>query len=96
MARTSTVYLLHFEPPYRAATVTGGVKVAGHYLGSTVQSVEARLREHLEGRGSPLVRAAVAAGSVVTVTRTWKGGRQLERQLKRRHRHASYCEACRG
>ena len=69
------MYLLHFEPAYRAATVTGGVKEAGHYLGSCAGDAATRLAEHVAGRGSPLVRAAVQAGSTVSVVRTWRGGR---------------------
>lgn len=96
MSATSTVYLLHFDPPYTAPTVTGGVKTAGHYLGSTAGAVEDRLAEHLAGRGSPLVRAAVRAGCDVRVVAQWTGGRVAERNLKRGHRHARYCPVCRA
>jgi hypothetical protein len=49
-----TVYVLHFEPAY---------KHARHYIGWTSDTdVTARLNVHLQGRGSPLVRAAVQAG----------------------------------
>lgn len=95
MAATSTVYLLHFEPAYAAPIGdTGRVKRADHYLGSTAGSVEDRLRDHLEGRGSPLVRAAHLAGCTISVVRTAPGGRQIERRLKRRHHHAAYCHRC--
>jgi hypothetical protein len=96
MSRTTTVYLLHFEPAYAVPTVTGGLKTAGHYLGSCAGDPAARLAEHVAGRGSPLVRAAVAAGCAVTIVATWPGGRRDERQRKRRHRHASYCPTCRA
>lgn len=96
MARTRTIYLLHFEPPYEAPIgETGRVKRAGHYLGSCSGSVEERLALHLAGRGSPLVRAAVAAGSDVTVAATWLGGRQEERKVKNQHHHARRCPICR-
>ena len=49
-----TVYVLHFDPPYRHAA---------HYVGWTAGDVEVRVGTHLRGAGSPLVRAAVAAGS---------------------------------
>ena len=95
MSRTSTVYLLHFEPAYVAPIGdTGRLKLAGHYLGSCAGDPADRLADHLAGRGSPLVRAAVAAGCAVTVVRTWRGGRLEERRLKRRHRHADYCPLC--
>lgn len=83
------LYLLHFDPPYRHA---------GHYLGFALD-VERRVREHLRSgpRSSPLVRAALAAGSVVTLARTWEGGdRTLERRLKRWNGHARLCPLCRA
>lgn len=95
MARTSTIYLLHFTPPYAAPIAgTDRIKTAGHYLGSTAGTVEQRLAEHLEGRGSPLVKAALAAGCAVELVATWPGGRQLERRVKRNrhlHRHCPKC-----
>ena len=95
MSRTSTLYLLHFEPAYRAPIGdTGRVKVAGHYLGSTAAPVEDRLAEHLAGRGSPLVKAAVAAGCQVELVAVGLGDKKVERQLKRRHQHSTYCPRC--
>lgn len=95
MTATSTVYLLHFEPAYRAPIGdTGRVKVAGHYLGSTAGTAEARLDEHLHGRGSPLVRAAVAAGCAIELVAIGAGDKKAERRLKRRHHHAAYCPRC--
>jgi len=96
MSSTSTLYLLHFEPAYTAPIGdTGRVKVAQHYLGSTGSTAELRLAEHLAGHGSPLVKAAVAAGCVVELVAVGAGGKQAERRLKRRHRHADYCPRCR-
>jgi hypothetical protein len=51
-----TVYVLHFDPPY---------KHAQHYVGWTEGDVIERIAVHLQGRGSPLIRAAVAAGVYV-------------------------------
>lgn len=97
MGRTTTIYLLHFEPPYRVPIgETGRVKTAGHYLGSTGSGVEHRLTEHLTGKGSPLVRAAVLAGSEVSIAATWPGGRADERKVKRQHNHARRCPICLG
>lgn len=77
MTADGTLYLLHFDPPYRHA---------GHYLGYVQggpENVDRRLAEHIAGQGSPLVRAAVAAGSTVTVARTWlDSDRTTERRLK--------------
>ena len=95
MSSTSTLYLLHFEPAYRAPIGdTGRVKVAGHYLGSTAGTAEARLAEHLAGRGPPLVRAAVAAGCAIELVAVGRGGKRDERRLKRRHQHSTYCPRC--
>lgn len=86
MSRTSTVYLLHFEPRYRHA---------GHYLGSTLAGSEHdRIADHLTGRGSPLVRAAVDAGCSVVLARTWRGGRDTERRLKDRKNSPRLCPLC--
>lgn len=93
--KTTTVYLLHFEPPYRAPIGdTGRVKTAGHYIGSTGLPVGERLATHIAGHGSPLVRAAKAAGCEVSVARTWPGDRTTERQLKRARHHARLCPVC--
>ena len=83
------LYLLHFDPPYRHAR---------HYLGFALD-VERRVDEHLRSAAcsSPLVRAALAAGSVVVLARVWPGGdRTLERRLKRRHEGPRLCPICRS
>jgi hypothetical protein len=59
-----TVYVLHFEPAY---------KHAGHYVGWTEGDVCERIAVHLQGCGSPLVRAAVAAGVDVQLAATYEG-----------------------
>lgn len=82
------LYLFHFEPRYQHA---------GHYLGFATD-IERRTREHLEGhrRSSPLVRAALEAGCLVTIARVWQGGdRQLERRLKRGGGLSRHCPICR-
>lgn len=95
MSRTSTVYVLHFDPPYSASIAgTDRCKVVRHYVGSCAGDVADRLAEHLAGRGSPLVRAAVAAGCRVVVAATWPGGRKDERAYKRGHRHHRRCTLC--
>lgn len=82
-----TVYLLHFSRPY---------KHARHYLGTT-PNLDERFVEHITGRGSPLVNAAVLAGIEVTVARTWKsGGRSRERRLKNSHNVPRLCPICQG
>lgn len=86
-----TVYLLHFARPY-PRDARAGVQ---HYLG-WARDVDARLAEHLAGRGSPLVAAAVRAGIPVELVATWPGTRNDERARKRRRQHSTYCPVCRG
>lgn len=81
-----TVYVLHFDPPYRHAA---------HYVGWTAGDVEARVATHLRGAGSPLVRAAVAAGVRVQLAGCCPGSRALERRLKRWHKTTQFCPICR-
>lgn len=83
------LYLLHFDPPYLHA---------GHYLGYS-DDIERRVAEHLaaNGKASPLVRAALHAGSDVTVARTWpRLGRREERRLKRQGGLSRHCPRCRA
>ena len=80
------VYLLHFEPPYKHAC---------HYTGYAQDGDPARrLAEHQRGAGSPLVYAAVNAGCAVSVVRVWRGGRTLERKLKKRKNAPCLCPRC--
>ena len=95
MSRTSTIYVLHFEPAYEAPIgTTGRVKTAGHYIGSCSGAVADRVAQHTAGRGSPLVRAAIAAGCEVVLAATMPGGRDDERRVKQGHHHARYCPLC--
>ena len=83
------LYLLHFEPRYRHA---------GHYLGFA-DDVDRRVAQHRAAgeRSSPLVRAALAAGSRVDLIRVWPNGdRGLERRLKRQGGLSRHCPACRA
>jgi predicted GIY-YIG superfamily endonuclease len=81
-----TVYVLHFQPAY---------KHAQHYVGWTAGDVAERVAVHLRGRGSPLVRAAVAAGVDVQLAATYEGTRYLERRMKRWHHTSRFCAICR-
>lgn len=85
---TRGLYLLHFEPRYRHA---------GHYLGYA-NDVQRRVQVHMAcgAKSSPLIRAALAAGSTVTLARTWPGGeRTLERRLKNAGGLSRHCPICR-
>ena len=80
------VYVLHFDPPF---------KHARHYIGYTPRTAEERLRDHLTGRGSPLVLAAHRAGCTVTIAKVWKSGcRNFERWLKIRADVYKWCKHC--
>jgi predicted GIY-YIG superfamily endonuclease len=82
-----TVYLLHFERPY---------KHARHYLGFA-EDLERRLELHRAGRGARLMEVVVAAGIGFELVRTWEGDRTLERLLKNRHNApARLCPLCRA
>ena len=95
MSRTSTIYVLHFDPPYSVRI--GGTdrqKTAGHYVGSTAGDPVARMQEHCRGEGSPLVRAAVLQGCTVALVATMPGDKQAERRIKRSHHRERWCPRC--
>jgi hypothetical protein len=81
---TSRVYLLHFSKRYHHA---------GHYLG-TAADVEVRNHQHGLAHGAKLMVAVRKAGITWHVARTWPGGRELERELKRRHNSPQLCPTC--
>lgn len=82
--KTSTVYLLHFERPY---------KHARHYLGSC-NNLARRLAEHKRGAGARLTAVVQAAGISWQCVRTWRGGRQRERQIKKQGGLSRVCPVC--
>ena len=84
MSSRTVVYLLHFDVPY---------KHAKHYLGCTT-NLQARLEAHQQGEGAKLMRAVRMAGIRFQLARTWEGGRELERQLKRRKSSPRLCPIC--
>lgn len=78
-------YLLHFDGPFGHAM---------HYLGFCENDLTSRLKFHLAGRGSKLVKAAVEAGTAIYLVRLWKGAsRDDERRLKG-HSSTRYCPVC--
>jgi len=81
----STVYLIHFDCPY---------KHARHYLGYT-GDLEARLKAHASGNGSRLMEVITEAGITWRLARTWAGGRDIERRLKRQKNSPRLCPICR-
>src|SRR6266436_391364 len=81
-----TVYLLHFTQRY---------KHAGHYLGSSTNLTK-RLQAHAKGQGARLLAVVHAAGITWTLARTWEGGKQRERQLKRQGGASRRCPICKS
>jgi hypothetical protein len=79
------LYVAHFDPPYRHA---------GHYLGWT-EDPAGRWGTHLNGHGSPLVRAAVGAGCRITFHVIGRGTRYDERRLHNEHHTERHCPTCR-
>jgi predicted GIY-YIG superfamily endonuclease len=82
---SGTVYLLHFDRPY---------KHAKHYLGWTPGDLSARLAQHGTGQGARLLAVVHAAGIGWQLARTWTGSRKRERQLKTQGGASRRCPLC--
>lgn len=83
-AQDGTIYLLHFDRPY---------KHARHYTGWTVD-LDARLAEHSAGRGARLLAVVAAEGIGWQLARTWIGSRSRERRLKNWGGASRRCPLC--
>ena len=77
-------YLIHFDKPY---------KHARHYLGAT-WNLEARIRAHKQGQGSPLIKAVNEAGITWKVVRTWGSGFRVEKRGKTLQNNCYLCPIC--
>jgi predicted GIY-YIG superfamily endonuclease len=84
--KISSHYLLHFHQRYRHA---------GHYIGSS-NNLAKRLQEHASGRGARLLAVIHAAGISWVLARTWEGGRERERQLKKQAGASRFCPLCKA
>lgn len=84
VANPGTVYLLHFDRPYRHA---------GHYTGWTAD-LAARLAQHRCGQGARLLQVMTDAGIGFQLARTWAGTRHRERALKRQGGASRRCPLC--
>lgn len=88
--RKGYVYVLHFEQPLAHAQ---------HYVGCT-RDIRQRLITHAQGRGSNLVRAAMAEGiewRLGALGRTTIAGLyRIERQVKNWHGSRAFCSCCCG
>lgn len=82
---TGTIYLLHFEKPF---------KHAKHYLG-WANNLEGRLRHHEQGTGANLLKHVKAAGISWDLVRTWdRVDRNEERRIKNMGSLARVCPVC--
>ena len=80
-----TIYLLHFDRPYRHAR---------HYLGWTVD-LAARLDQHLDGNGARLLEVITAEGIGFELVRTWPDQTlRDEKKLKAGHNNVKLCPRC--
>ncbi len=79
-----TVYLLHFDRPY---------KHARHYLG-WADDLNARLAVHGTKHGARLLAVLRAEGIGWQLARTWPGDRTRERQIKNMGSAARVCPLC--
>ena len=86
-----TVYLLHFERPLGDVSNPHGQ--AQHYIGFT-DDLDARLDAHRKGNGAAIMAAVSRAGIGWTLAQTCAGGRDLEKQLKRRKKARCLCPLC--
>lgn len=84
----ATTYLICLDQRLGSDHPRGG---AGHYLGSTTRELAGRLAEHRAGVGAKLLAAAVERGIGFDVVRTWDGGRDRERALKRLRNSPRLC-----
>jgi predicted GIY-YIG superfamily endonuclease len=81
---TGTVYLLHFDRPY---------KHARHYLG-WADDLDKRLARHAAGQGARLLEVVSAEGIGWQLARTWPGDRNRERQIKNMGGASRRCPLC--
>ena len=88
-----SVYLLHFDG--KLGNPANPYAMAQHYIG-TAYDVGARLADHRAGAGAKITAAATQRGIGFDVVRTWPGGRDVERRLKRRKDGPKLCPVCRG
>lgn len=85
------VYLLHFDEPLGDLDNPRGQ--ARHYIG-TAHDVEIRLRQHRKGYGARITQVLWERGIDFKLARTWEGGRDVERRLKRRKNAPKLCPIC--
>ena len=85
------LYILHFEKPYW--------RTCRHYVGSTKNIAEDRLKAHLSGTGSRICQYAVRKGIGFQIVyreqyETVREARKRERKLKKERNLRGYCPIC--
>jgi hypothetical protein len=87
------LYLLHAVRPVGGTGSNG----AQHYLGYSASplTLMRRVWRHRQGHGACLTRAMVRlSGQRLLLANVWKGTREDERYLKRRHQLSVLCPIC--
>lgn len=79
------VYLIHFHEKLHHAQ---------HYIGSASAGLVRRIKEHRNGSGARILNVLNDKGIKYSVVRTWDGGVELERKLKRRKNAKNLCPIC--
>jgi hypothetical protein len=85
-------YLVHLDRRLGTANPRG---TAGHYVGQTVDLAR-RLETHRAGKGARMLAAAVERGIGFEIVRTWPGGPETERRIKRQRNAPRLCPVCAG
>ena len=83
-------YLVHLDQALGSTHPKGRAR---HYVGTTT-NLDRRLATHREGKGARMLAAAVERGIAFEVVRTWPGGREEERRLKRQRNAPRLCPRC--
>ncbi len=78
------IYLLHFDMPLGHAQ---------HYMGWTAD-LDTRLVRHASGHSAVLTEVFRSKRIGFTLARCWRGTRDAERRLKRRHNGRRLCPIC--
>jgi predicted GIY-YIG superfamily endonuclease len=86
------VYLIHFARPI--GNTNNPHAYAQHYIGWTPRQLDSRLALHQAGNGARIMASVSAAGIAWEVSRTWPGGRELERKIKRAKAAPRMCRIC--
>ena len=84
MTAEGTVYLLHFDRPYKGRMQ--------HYVRFTYD-LERGLESHRKGTAGATTKLAFDQGIGFTLARTWSGTPKLKRQIKDRG-PVNYCPIC--